>query len=105
MAYDAFFQQFNPFRANAAENLGQFVMQYVKDNRNAQAVIGLTRGTVGFEYGGRAAADVPTEFKFRRGQLESAKLLLNRIAREAAAGFILSPADLHELQSMLDHSP
>jgi hypothetical protein len=43
--------------------------------------------------------------KVRPAQIERAKALMERMAREAGMGFVMSPADVRELHELFDPMP
>jgi hypothetical protein len=44
-------------------------------------------------------------FKFKRQQLERAKILFEKLARDGSQGFLVNEADLRELSGLLDPQP
>jgi hypothetical protein len=102
MALDAKVSHLDFVRAAGVEELGAYLTFVFRKNATAQATIGHTRGTISWV---GPSWDPPLEIKFKRGNLETAKLLMNRIARDASLGADLSPTDLRELHGYLDLTP
>jgi hypothetical protein len=106
MALDATVTHLDFVRSGAVELLGFWVSGQLKANTYASSVVGFTRGTLELTKTNiEATKEPPLELKFKRGQLENAKVLLDRIARDESAGYMVSQTDLRDLHAMLDMSP
>jgi hypothetical protein len=106
MALDAWIKTKDFLRAGGSELFEEHVRGQVQHDPQSRIVIGFTRATVGFGHSPAFdPAHEPLEFKFKRGSLESAKIVFDRLLREVQMGYPFSAADLRDLHLMIDHTP
>jgi hypothetical protein len=83
---------------------GERLAQYISANSGNNFQLNPATGRLQ-DWAGEAAAMEAAAMKFQRNNLERAKVLMAKAAREVQMGFGVSEADMRELEGMLDSSP
>jgi hypothetical protein len=86
----------DPYRPSTEELAGWFV-----DGRGGVVHVDVTRSTLKLV----AERGETPGLKVRPAEMERARALMERMARDAAMGFAMSPADVRELHELVDLSP
>jgi hypothetical protein len=84
------------YRPSTEELAGWFV-----DGRGGTVRVDVTRSTLKLV----AERGETPQLKVRPAQMEQAKALMERMARDAGMGFVMSPADVRELHELVDTTP